>query len=117
MKKFLAKVAYVCGLPFVKYALISIVGITLVGFVGENSLMSHLRNKQYISKLNDEIEEYNKRYARDMHQLKELNRNPKAIERIARERYFMKHADEDIFVLRDNSSENENNTDEYETAE
>ena len=36
-----------------------------------------------------------------MQRLKELNTNPDAIAKIARERYFMKADDEDIFVLSD----------------
>ena len=36
-----------------------------------------------------------------MARLRELETNPKAIEKIARERYFMKADDEDIFVLSD----------------
>ena len=34
-----------------------------------------------------------------------INRNPKNMERIARQRYFMKHDDEDIFVLSDDVRE------------
>ena len=101
MKDFLSMIVQVLSQPFVKYAVISIFGITLVCFVGENSLMAHLRNKSYISKLSDEIEDYNERYNNDLRQIRELNHNPKAMERIARERYFMKHDDEDIFVLSD----------------
>ena len=40
-----------------------------------------------------------------MRQIRALNRNPKAVERIARERYFMKADDEDIYVMRDDSEE------------
>ena len=94
-------VARVWHLPFVKYAVITITGVVLVGFVGDNSLMAHLRNKHYINELAEEIEDYNTRARNDMGQIRELNHNPKAIERIARERYFMKQDDEDIFVLSD----------------
>ena len=117
MKKFLSGVVRVWNLPFVKYALITVIGVVLVGFVGENSLLSHLRNKYRIGALADEIEVYTTRYQNDMRQIRELNRNPKAMERIARERYFMKQDDEDIFVLSDDerdiqapSIESENET-------
>lgn len=103
MRNFVAAMVRVWNLPFVKYAVISIIGIILVGFAGENSLWAHLRNKHYIGVLADEIEAYNVCYQADMRQIRELNRNPKAMERIARERYFMKHADEDIFVLSDDN--------------
>ena len=48
--------------------------------------------------------------------LKELKHNPKAITKIARERYFMKADDEDIFVLSDDDK-TETGTKENETAE
>ena len=117
MRNFAKAVAHVWHLPFVKYGVITIIGVVLVGFVGENSLLAHLRHKYYISSLSDEISVYNERYQNDMRQIRELNRNPKAMERIARERYFMKQDDEDIFVLSDDerdiqtlSIESENET-------
>ena len=86
MRNFAKAVAHIWHLPFVKYGVITIIGVVLVGFVGENSLLAHLRHKYYISSLSDEISVYNERYQNDMRQIRELNRNPKAMERIARER-------------------------------
>ena len=43
-----------------------------------------------------------------MQQLKELKTDPKAIARVARERYFMKADNEDIFVLSDDEHSTEN---------
>ena len=119
IRNFMAAVVKVWNLPFIKYAVITIVGVVLVGFVGKNSLMAHLRNKQYIGDLEDEIKVYEDRYQSDMRQIRELNHNPKAMERIARERYFMKHDDEDIFVLSDDDRDilTPLTTPEDETAE
>ena len=117
LKKCVSAVVRIGNLPFVKYAIIISLGIVLVGFVGENSLLAHLRNKYYIGSLADEIEEYTKRYENDMRQIHELNHNPKAMERIARERYFMKHDDEDIFVLSDDNREFQSIANNNETAE
>ena len=89
--------------PHIKYIIAIVIGVLLVGFVGENSLWSHMRNLRRISKLNDDIEEYNSRHNRDQEQLQRLDANPKAMEKIARERYFMKADDEDIFVLSDDN--------------
>ena len=36
-------------LPFTKYALTIVIGVLLVGFVGENSVWAHLRNMRRIS--------------------------------------------------------------------
>lgn len=88
-------------IPFMKYAVAVVLCVLFVGFIGENSVWAHLRNLRRISYLEDEIEEYNGRYERDESQIKILSTNPKAMEKIARERYFMKADDEDIFVLSD----------------
>ena len=101
MRNFVAAVVRVWHLPFVKYGLVVAIGIVLVGFVGENSLRALLSNKLYITELNEEINKYNIRTKEAMRQVKDLDHNPKAVERIARERYFMKHDDEDIFMLSD----------------
>ena len=91
------------NIPYMKYAVAVIMGVLLVGFVGENSVWAHLRNMRCISQLNEEISEYNSRHDRDQKQLQRLDANPKAMEKIARERYFMKADDEDIFVLSDDN--------------
>lgn len=91
-----------------KYWIVIILGVLIVGFVDENSLLQHVRNRMQIRELNEQIETYNARYERDEQQLKELRRNPKAITKIAREKYFMKADDEDIFVLSDDEKPQNN---------
>jgi cell division protein FtsB len=88
-----------------KYTVVCLLGVLIVGFLDENSIWSHFKNKQRISDLEEEIAKYNAGYERDQAQIRELNRNPKAVEKIARERYFMKADDEDIFVLSDDDRE------------
>jgi cell division protein FtsB len=80
---------------------VSIVGVLLVGFLDDNSMWSHIKNLQRIDELMAEKERYNAEFRRDQAQIKELDRNPKAIEKIARERYFMMADNEDIFILSD----------------
>lgn len=86
---------------FLKYAFVFIAGVAIVGFLDDNSVWSHMKNMQRIHELTEETEKYNAEYKRDQAQIRELDKNPKAIEKIARERYFMKADDEDIFVLSD----------------
>ena len=90
---------------FLKYALVLMIGVLLVGFVGENSILSHIQNKAHISELDAEIGRYRQLYDADRQKMDRLDRDPKAIEEIARERYFMKHADEDIFVFNEGGAE------------
>ena len=99
-----------------KYAVVCIAGVLIVGFLDENSLWSHMKTRQRIDELTEEKARYNAAYRRDQAKIRELDQNPKAMERIAREHYFMKADDEDIFVLREDNKEPEQTVDD-ETAE
>jgi len=84
-----------------KYIVVIILGVLFVGFLDQNSIWAHFRYKQHIAELQAEIDAYNESYHRDSNIINQLQTNPKAIERVARERYFMKAPDEDIFILSD----------------
>lgn len=84
-----------------KYAVVCLAGVLIVGFLDENSMWSHMKNLQRIEELTEETAKYEADYQHNQAQIRELQTNPKAMEKIARERYFMKAADEDIFVLSD----------------
>ena len=97
-----------------KYLIVSVLGVVIIGFVGENSIMKHVQNRMLVREMKKEIDAYNAQYEKDEHTLKELQRNLKAITKIAREQYFMKADDEDIFVL---SDDNVKKDDDDETTE
>ena len=82
-----------------KYIIVSVVGILIVGVVDDNSFRKFIELELQIDDLKSEIKKYNSQNEADTKQLRDLKRNPKAIEKIARERYFMKADDEDIYVL------------------
>ncbi|MBQ9645160.1 MAG: septum formation initiator family protein [Prevotella sp.] len=90
---------------YVKYIVVLTFGVVFVGFLDENSIWSHLRNKQRIADLQEEISHYEAEYNRDQQRIHQLKTDPKAMEKIARERYFMRAPDEDIFVLSDDEAE------------
>ena len=113
VKSFLLRIYHI---PALKYIVVALIAVVLIGFVDENSVWNHMRNKQRISDLEDEIEQYNERFREDQEKIRTLDSNPKAIEKIARERYFMKADDEDIFVLSDDG-EMENPIQKHETTE
>lgn len=94
-----------------RYPLVIIGGIAIVVFIDDNSVMQHIRYEAQISDMRAEIKKYREANEADTRQLKLLRRDPHAIERIARERYFMKADDEDIFVLSDDKR-TETNKDE-----
>lgn len=117
MKKIKEKIKYILAIPYVKYIVVCLIGVVLIGFVGSNSILGHFQNKARISELKEEIDYYEGEYRRDQNQIHQLQSNSKAMEKVARERFFMKTADEDIFVLSDDQREYQENTEHHETVE
>ncbi len=76
--------------------------IIIIGFIDDNSLMRRVQHQREINNLNKQIESYRKQYEEDTRMLKEITSNPQAIEKIAREKYFMKKPNEDIFIIQKN---------------
>ena len=91
-----------------KYLLTVIVGVLLVGVVDENSFRKIVLLNMRHNEVETELRECQEQYERDSVRLRALNANQKGVERIARERYFMKRPNEDIYVL---------STDKRETGE
>ena len=108
MKKVKTILLRIWHIPALKYIVVTILAVVLIGFVDDNSVWHHIRNKQYIGELEDEIEKYEKLNQSNQARIRELDSNPKAIEKIARERYFMKTDEEDIFVLSDDQPKEDN---------
>ena len=89
-----------------KYLIIVLLFVSILGFLDENSFLRRYEKQKEIRTLRTEIRKYKAMYKTDTEKLTELENNPKAIVKIARERYFMKMEDEDIYVLeRDEKAE------------
>ena len=99
-----------------KFHIVIILGILIVGVLDENSFMKRIEYAYQIEDLKTEIQNYDTQYKHDTQVLKELKTDPKAVARVARERYFMKADNEDIFVLSDDEHQTEN-TAKNETTE
>ncbi|MCF0192627.1 MAG: septum formation initiator family protein [Prevotella sp.] len=82
-----------------KYWLVLFLGVLIVGFTGDNSVLTHWKYQKEIDGLEEEIAAFNKQYEEDQDLIKQIQTNPHAIAKIAREQYFMKADDEDIFVF------------------
>ena len=109
LKNILQRLRSIRGL---KYVVVTVLAIILIGFVDENSWWRHMRNTLRINELQEEIDQYTDQYKQDKAKMDMLKRDPKAIEKIARERYFMKADGEDIFVLSDDNQTSNTKTDE-----
>jgi cell division protein FtsB len=82
-----------------KYLITVLAFLVIIVFLDENSLIQRAQHRQEINDLTTEIEKYRKQYEEDTERLKELTTNPEALEKIAREKYFMKKPNEDIFIF------------------
>ena len=117
MKKVKQILSRIYHIPALKYVVVTLIGIILIGFVDENSVWHHMVNKQRISELQEEIDAYTLQNKNDQAQIQKLDSDPKAIKKIARERYFMKADNEDIFVLSDDPQTGKSILNDDETTE
>lgn len=82
-----------------KYLITLAVAFVIIGFLDQNSLWRRLSLAREENRLRDEIEKYKQEYDESTERLNELVVDSGAIERIAREKYFMKKPNEDIYVF------------------
>jgi len=90
-----------------KYFLSSIAFVVWMLFFDRNDLASQYAYRSQVNKLEDEKKFYKKQISQVEKDLKELNSNQEKLEKFARERYFMKKDNEDVYVIIDNQPEKE----------
>lgn len=90
-----------------RHSITIIAGVIIVGFLDENSYMKYTQLRLKAGDLKEEIARYTAIHEANKKQLNELKHDGRAFGRIARERYFMKTDDEDIYVLSDDKRTNE----------
>lgn len=82
-----------------KYGLTMIVFFVWMVFFDSNNLIDRIDSMQELSKLQNDIQYYKHRIETDSRNLNELRTNPEVLEKFAREQYFMKSENEDIFII------------------
>ena len=82
-----------------KYLLAILLIVLIVGVVDEDSFLNRHPRRVRIDNLKKEIANYKQQYDEADRKIRDLENNPKAVEKIARERYHMKRANEDVFVF------------------
>ena len=88
-----------------KYAITLAAFAIFVGFFDQNSLLRRANYMREESRLLDEIKKYRQEYEKNTERMNELLADSGAIERIAREKYFMKKPNEDIYVFEEDITE------------
>ncbi len=84
-----------------KYLVAFAIFAIAITFFGESSLLNRLSQQKEINQLSTEIEEQKQIFEQDKEMLNSLKNDPEALKKVARERYYMKADDEDIFVIED----------------
>lgn len=92
-----------------KYFLLSIAFVVWMLFFDRNDLASQYTYRTQVNKLEDEKDFYKEQISQVEKDLQELNSNQEKLEKFARERYFMKKDNEDVYVIIDNLPEKEKN--------
>ena len=68
-------------------------------FFGNSSIPQRIKQKSQINELESMIEIYEKQIVEDSEKLEELQSNKEDLEKFARENYYMKKENEEIFII------------------
>jgi cell division protein FtsB len=82
-----------------KYFLAIAAFVVWMLFFDKNDMLSQYEYSVQVKKLQEEKDFYSKETALVKKDLKELDSNLNTAEKFAREKYFMKKANEDVFVI------------------
>lgn len=86
--------------PFISKYLIALVAFVVwIVFFDDNNLRQHQKNLQELAQLEEQVAFYKQKIEADKRKLYELQTNDENLEKFAREQFFMKKADEDIYVI------------------
>ena len=96
MKEFLLKL-----LMEYRYVVALVIFALTIGFIGEHCIVNRIAQKQTIAELNNKIDEQVKKFNKDKEKLNKLRNDPETVKQVAHEMYYMKTADEDVFVIED----------------
>ena len=82
-----------------RYVLTACLGLVWVTFVSEIDLIYLTKSQMELSRLKRQAHHYEKEIHNTRTQLEDLSSNPERLERFAREKYFMKRDNEDLFRI------------------
>ena len=83
------------------YWLVTIVFLIVTFTVGDSSLYKRYTYDEKIRGLEKEIKHYQKEIEINSKKLNDLHTDKEGLERFAREEYFMKRSNEDVFIIKD----------------
>jgi cell division protein FtsB len=82
-----------------------VVFVVWISFFDRNDLFTQWDRKQELKKLEISTAFYEKEIVNTKKDLTELTNNPATLEKFAREKYYLKRPNEEIFLVSDSTSE------------
>jgi cell division protein FtsB len=84
-----------------KYLIVIIFFAVFVTFFDEHSLIQRWRSAQKINRMEKELKFYQDEIKANRQKKNELQSNQENLEKFAREKYYMKNRNEDIFIIKE----------------
>ena len=88
-----------------RYAITILVFLIFLLFFDQNNILTQYSYREQLNKLESEKEYFNQEITRTRKELEELTKNPATLEKFAREKYYMKKENEEVFVFTDKKTE------------
>ena len=104
MKKF----GFAINLLLNKYVLSVILFLIWISFFDRNDLFTQWERKQELKKLEQSASYYEKGIADTKKNLMDLNNNPAMLEKFARENFYLKRSNEQVFLVIDSNIQKTN---------
>lgn len=82
-----------------RYFITGLFGLLWVSFISDIDLFYLAKSHEQLAQMDREVVHFESELDRLQRQLNELSSNPDLLEKFARERYFMKRPNEDIFRI------------------
>lgn len=82
-----------------KYLIALTAFVVWIMFFDDNNLRQHQKNLQELAMLQEQVDFYKHKIDADKRKLIELQTNDENLEKFAREQFFMKKANEEIYVI------------------
>src|SRR3954447_12246586 len=86
-----------------KYVISLVVFVVWISFFDRNDLFTQWDRKQELQKLETSTMFYEKEIANTKKDLMDLNNKPAILEKFAREKFYLKRPNEDLFLVTDSS--------------
>lgn len=89
-----------------KYLIVSVFFVIWMVFFDQNSFFIHRELDREINQLTQEKEYYQEKLDKENAQIERMKNDTTEIERIAREKHFLKKENEDVFIIEEQKTKN-----------